>query len=343
MFKKIKASNINAEEVKNRITAYVALTSEPNSSEMWYGELSKYVLNLRLSGVSQERKIPQAPSLFWGKLRVLAQKKNASRLIYYESEAFLQEHQYFDDETFIEKVYQIYLRRNPDTGGKQDKLNQLTQGNSKHNIITALRTSSEGENNFLRSTACLDHKTFLDIAYRVYLTDKPSLDEQKIYLQSLKQGQTRQELLTLIQQSKKAQEIIKNLESNFYLSDDDFCKQHDQLDDNSFIDEIYYSFLKRPADPGGKEDKLQMLQQGISRQDIVAGLRQSEEAFNVFLNITSCLDSKRFIEAAYLTYLKDKPNLNAEKSYLAQLNQGESRQQVILSILQSKNLDNSAL
>ena len=122
---------------------------------------------------------------------------------------------------------------------------------------------------------------------------------------------------------------MQNLEQDFYQDDKDFISKTDSLDDSGFVQELYRTFLKREADPGGLKSQVTQLEQGVSRREILYALRTSGEAANVFVNLTSNLDNETFVQVAYQAYLKRELNPRYKSSYVQALNDGKPRQEIL--------------
>ncbi|NJL53138.1 MAG: DUF4214 domain-containing protein, partial [Hydrococcus sp. SU_1_0] len=62
------------------------------------------------------------------------------------------------------------------------------------------------------------------------------------------------------------------------------------MSNEEFVKELYLTYCKREADPGGLAGNVEQLNNGVARADLLYGLRTSEEAANVFVDLTSGLD-----------------------------------------------------
>jgi hypothetical protein len=77
------------------------------------------------------------------------------------------------------------------------------------------------------------------------------------------------------------------------------------------------------------QEQLQTTQQQLEQVNRVGGQE-------FFLAMTSQLNDEFFIEKVYLTYLQREPDLEGKNNYLEQLQQGISRQEVVLAIQNSE-------
>ncbi len=325
MFKEIASDKINAEEIKNRILAYASLQAAETETDddYWSGNISAYTLNLRLSGVYGEKEFKDV--LTSGADTTI----NIGKYAYLENDVFLAETAHLDHLNFVKQLYQAFLRREADAGGLAGNVEQLKNGALRKDLVIGLRSSGEADGVFLRVTDCLDNETFVDIAHRVYLNPKYSESRKPSDVKALKEGKSREAVFQSIKQFQQTQIILQNLERDFYQEDPDFIKKTEHLDNSHFVQELYRTFLKREADPGGLESQVAQLKQGVSRREVLYGLRTSGEAANVFVNLTSNLDNETFVEVAYKAYLKRELNLRYKSSYVEVLNQGKPRQEIL--------------
>jgi hypothetical protein len=327
MFKAIAPTSITAEEITNRILAYASLEAANTETEddVWYGNIETYTLNLRLSGIINEKPCRDV-------LTSLDTERNNGKYIYLEERVFYQENQHLDNRTFVEELYRAFLRREADLGGLESNVQQLSHGASREQLIVGMRNSGEADGVFLRVTDCLEDSTFLDITYRVYLEEEYHQQRRQTDLQALNEGESRQKVFTSIRQFQKVQIVLQNLTHDFAQEDQIFLHNTKHLDEEAFVAKLYLTYLKREADSQGKASHIQQLYQGISRQHILIALRTSQEAAAVFTKLTSSLDDRTFLELAYRFYLKRELENTFLASHLQTLNQGKSRQELITSI-----------
>ncbi len=325
MFKEIAPDQINAEEIKNRILAYASLQAAETvvDEDYWYGNISTYTLNLRLSGIYGEKQFSDV--LTSGADTTI----NIGKYAYLENELFLRETAHLDNLNFVKQLYQAFLRREADAGGLAGNVEQLKNGALRENLVIGLRSSGEADGVFLRVTACLNDESFVDIAHRVYLNPKYSQYRKPDDVAALKEGKSREAVFQSIKQFQQTQIILQNLEQDFYQEDQDFISKTEHLDNSSFVQELYRTFLKREADPGGLESQEKQLEQGVSRREVLYALRTSGEAANVFVDLTSNLDNETFVEVAYQAYLKQELNPRYKPAYVEALNQGKPRQEIL--------------
>ena len=328
MFKKIAKSDISAEEVKNRILAYTSLQAgkEVKEQHVWSGNIEVYTMYLRLSGIFNEQKF----------VDVLTSndddKFNSSKYVYLPNEVFLQETVHLDNTTFVQEMYRSFLRREADPGGLAGNVEQLDNGAPRENLVLGIRRSGEADNAFLRVTDCLDDHTFLEIIQAVYLTGECSSEQTQEMLAALEQGKSRSEVFISLKQLEALKLILETLKQDFDRPDEDFLNDTNALSDEEFVQQLYLTFLKREADPGGLAGNVEQLSNGVARQEILYALRTSGEAANVFVDMTSGVDDRAFLTIAYQAYLKRELNPEEQAAKLQELSQGKSRQEIITPI-----------
>lgn len=130
-----------------------------------------------------------------------------------------------------------------------------------------------------------------------------------------------------------------------------------QLDDTGFVERAYQEVLGRHADPEGLAAYLEKLSSGVSRAQIVAELRNSEEgrrraaqlghpvmaataghgrpADPGLMQLLSSQSDARFIEAAYQAVLGRGADSTGRAAYLQALQAGSSRMDVLEALLLS--------
>ncbi len=333
MFKEITHKHLNAEEIKNRLLAYASLTAaeEQVDDNYWYGNISTYTLNLRLSGIFGEKQFTDILS------SNVATSPNIGKYIYLENKVFVQDTQHLDNLDFVKQLYQAFLRREADPGGLKGNLKQLNNGALRENLVKGIRASKEADEVFLRVIDCLDDKTFIDITYRVYLNPENHQVRRKQDLTALKKGISRSEVFAKSKQFQQLQTALQNLQQDYYQEDREFLAKTKHLSDENYIKTLYQTFLKREADSGGLESCVQKMIHGASRQNLLYRLRTSEEAANVFVDqLTRSLDNLTFIEVAYLTFRKQKLTPQQKAQDLKTLESGKIRQTILRNLDKSK-------
>ena len=324
MFKSVAANEITAEEIKNRILAYASIKAaeEVVDDDYWYGNISTYTLNLRLSGIHGEKQFQDVLSS--GADSTL----NVGKYPYLENEVFLRETQHLDDINFVKHLYQAFLARDADAGGLEGNVNQLKNGAPRENLVIGLRNSGEADGVFLRVTECLDDATFLKIAHRVYLEPENRQQRWLQDLSALQNGVTREAVFQDLKQFQQLQTALEQRAGDFYRSDAVFLQNTLDLSNEDFVKELYLTYCKREADPGGLAGNVEQLENGVTRADLLFGLRTSEEAANVFVDLTAGLDNPTYVTVAYLAFRKQEPTPERKQQCLEVL-ETEIRQTIL--------------
>ena len=325
MFKDVAAKEITAEEIKNRILAYASIKAaeEVVDDDYWYGNSSTYTLNLRLSGIYGEKQFHDVLSS--GADSTL----NIGKYPYLENEVFLKETQHLDDINFVKYLYQAFLAREADAGGLEGNVNQLKNGAPRENLVVGLRNSGEADGVFLRVTECLDDANFLKIAHRVYLEPDNRQPRWLQDLEALQNGITREAVFRDLKQFQQLQTALEQRAGDFYRSDAVFLQNTRDLSDEDFVGELYLTYCKREADPGGLAGNVEQLKNGVTRADLLFGLRTSEEAANVFVDLTAGLDNPTYVTVAYLAFRKQEATPEIKQQCLEVLETGSIRQTIL--------------
>jgi|GEM_PF-6204197 len=326
MFKKITHEQLNAEEIKNRLLAYTSVNAaeEQVDDNYWYGNISTYTLNLRLSGIFQEKQFTDVLS------SDVDTTLNIGKYVYLEDEVFVRETQHLDHLNFVKQLYQAFLRRGADAGGLKGNIQQLNNGAFRENLVKGIRASGEADGVFLRVIDCLDDETFINIAHRVYLNPENRQARREQDLKLLNQGVSRDQVFTKLKQFQQLQTALRNLREDFGQEDQKFLKKTQNLDDADYVKTLYLTFLKRTADTGGLDSFIDKMINGASRQEILYGLRTSEEAANVFVDqLTRSLDNSTFVEVAYRSFRKQKLTPQQKAQALQILESGQNRQTIL--------------
>ena len=148
----------------------------------------------------------------------------------------------------------------------------------------------------------------------------------------------------------------------------DFLESTVNLDNESFITEVYRTYLLREADENGRKDYLRFLTQGqLTREQMLDGFQNSPE-FNLvwqskaeidrrqktllirqnlgsveppipgnkeFLESTAELSDRLFVTATYRTFLLREPDAGGLKGYIQLLSKGQLRREQMLDGFQN--------
>ncbi|MEG4914782.1 TIGR04372 family glycosyltransferase [Microcoleus sp. B7-D4] len=135
-------------------------------------------------------------------------------------EIFLQATEQLTNEKFVEQVYHIYLKREPDVEGKNHYLYHLSNGMTRQVFVTAIRQSEEFQLKLIielrtiktyqldseKFVSLLEDSTdelFVEEAYHIYLKREPDFEGKHHYLKHLRKGMTRREIVTAFRQGQE--------------------------------------------------------------------------------------------------------------------------------------------
>jgi|JFJP01.1.fsa_nt_gi Putative Zn-dependent protease, contains TPR repeats len=143
------------------------------------------------------------------------------------------------------------------------------------------------DENFLETTSYLANEGFLERMYQIYLKRNSDEEGKNYYTYLLNQGMKRQEVLMGIRQSEEFKDKLTNSLRSinlYYLSDEMFLQSTNHIKDESFVTEVYWTYLKRDADHVGKNHYTQHLAKEMSRSEVISAFRQSTEFINQLTN-----------------------------------------------------------
>lgn len=164
--------------------------------------------------------------------------------------------------------------------------------------------------------------------------------------------ETHQELLTIVQNLGLTRNQAISLKSDI-IDDEIFLEETNKLSDEKFIERAYGAYLNRESDEVGKGNYLYLLSEKMTRIEMLAAFRNSEEFATrlfasmrtielykldhlVFLTQTGKLSNELFVEEVYYTYLKRESDHEGKKYFLNNLlSKTMSRDKIIVSIRQS--------
>ncbi|MEG4571633.1 tetratricopeptide repeat protein [Microcoleus sp. N3A4] len=110
----------------------------------------------------------------------------------------------------------------------------------------------------------------------------------------------------------KTEQIDDYSNEPFHVNDADFIQATNDINDEYFLDKVYHTYLNRDPDHEGKNHYLHCLHDGMTRQEMVAGFRESPEFTSLLISslVSYCL---REAIAAYRSAIELNPK--DRKSY----------------------------
>jgi len=214
-------------------------------------------------------------------------------------------------------LYQLSIEFQSESWEPHNRLGEvLPKLSLSHNLTTDLVHLNDEA--FLEATNQLNDQAFVEEVYRIYLKRDADEGGENNCLHDIRNGMTRPQLIASFRQSQEFRHkfIISIRSTELHeLSDDVFLQVTDQLSDTEFLEEVYHTYLKRDADEAGKNYHLQNLSNGISRQEMVSGLKTSPE-FKSKLGISVSSACLQEAVIAYRRVIELNPNShNCYKSF----------------------------
>lgn len=150
-----------------------------------------------------------------------------------------------------------------------------------------------------------------------------------------------------------AQTQLKTLESKLEQAEQNsgsklFLQMNASVDDLSFINNVYLTYLKREPDEEGRDNYLQQLNQGtLTREDLLEIIVNSEESklaqaaplseLEQFLQSNAYLGNGSFVTNVYQFFLNRYPDDEGQANYVVQLEQNLiTRQELVETIMASE-------
>ena len=139
---------------------------------------------------------------------------------------FIQVTSHLNNEDFIEKLYCVYLKRQPDEEGKKHFLEDIRNNLNRQEIVYKIRQSHESislpiitiratepyyikDEDFLQATDQLNEEAFVEELYRAYLKRNADDEGKNHYIQHLCNGISRKELVEGFRQAPEFKSLLK--------------------------------------------------------------------------------------------------------------------------------------
>ncbi|WP_321311287.1 DUF4214 domain-containing protein [Halarcobacter sp.] len=227
-------------------------------------------------------------------------------------------------EQFIERLYQNVLNRASDNDGLSYWLERL-QSESGANVASGFLNSQELEN------MNLSNSEYLEILYSTLFDREADQNGILYWLNIMDNGMSRER----IQQGFYNSQEFSNLADSFGIT---AIREQDQLEDvEDFVTRFYNLVLGRNPDAAGLIDWINQLNSGIrSGADVANGFFNSPE----FVNRN--LSNENFVNILYNTFFNRSPDTAGYQNWVDQLNNGETRQNIIDGFSNSQEFENLA-
>lgn len=226
----------------------------------------------------------------------------------------------------IHEAIQAYEKANeinpkPDLLLKIEQLSQnLSQFDTNHQKVLSL---SKEEIIF----AELDDSEFFKQMFQSLLGRQPSSSELSLFLENYKNGFSTR--ASTLEQIIKSQEFLANSNNN---QDELFP----DMSNEEFIEYLYQTFLKRPAETEGVVGNCNALEQGIARSKILESFLKSEEFLSLEKqSFVEGISNHQFLHTIWEILLNGPCDSHSEKHYLNCLENGLSRRGLVLEIIKT--------
>ena len=182
-------------------------------------------------------------------------------------------------------------------------------------------------------------------------------EDMELYEQALRlRGKRRQESSQIYAVQigwQWAQTQLENMESKLEQAEQNsgsklFLQMNSSVDDLTFINNVYFTYLKREPDEEGRDNYLQQLRQGVlTREDVLDIIASSEESklaqtapvseLEQFLQSNAQVDNNSFVTNVYQFFLNRYPDDEGQANYVFQLGQNLiTRQELVETIMASE-------
>lgn len=219
-------------------------------------------------------------------------------------------------EEFITQLYKSILGRNPDADGLEYWKNKMSTGSTAADLVMGFFDSQEMKNRKLTN------EQYLEYAYTAILGRAPEPSGKAYWLGELEEGVTRNCILAGFVESAE----FTNLCNYFGIrkgSITNLLPADKNRGQTKFVVRLYRNIFNREADEWGLNDWTYRLQNGLSACDILEGFIYSEEfRINDFTN-------EQYVEILYRTLLGRKSDAAGKADWVARLNSGQSRSQIL--------------
>lgn len=220
----------------------------------------------------------------------------------------------------VYRLYQATLDRDPDTAGLNNWVQQLEDGTPFLEIVNGFIESAE----FQSVYGALNDSDFVSLLYNNVLDREPDEQGFQSWLDQLSDGASRAEVVRGFSQSDEFKNGSR-LESLSWAT-------HEQFGDiEGFVFRLYLGTLGREPDEQGYQNWISRIEEGASLADIIPGFLDSDE----FEEKYAGLNDVNFIDQLYQNVLGRPVDFAGGTTWLEQLENGATRADVVLGILNS--------
>ena len=304
-----------------------AIEIDPNNSVYHHNLGDSFLLekNYELAVDEYHIAIELNPSYFWSQYNLGRALSELGRL---------------DELSFNFSYFANLLDRCPSDSEIELFMENLRQGNFAKTSLAEVLLESEdadnvqniGKNNLLSN---LTDREFIEYLYDTFLQRSPDQMGLENSLKALQNNNASR--MTVLQGFLDSEEFRSKIRASSSAHVNLEAQLFPNLSDEDFINYIYTTFLKRPADKNGLEANLDALKADCPRSVVLEGVLRSEEFFSLANPVLLPeLSNYEFLHSMWQLILRRSCDSNGEKQWLPQFDRGISRVDFLLALLNSE-------
>lgn len=222
----------------------------------------------------------------------------------------------------VYRLYQATLDRAPDAAGQASWTDALASGAK---TLLQVAAGFEGSLEFQKVYGALNNAAFVELMYQNVLNRAADSAGLASWTSKLDGGMSRAQVIVGFSESAEFTKATNAAATKFTLDHNDASWADD-------VYRLYAATLARPPDLAGFQNWASKLGNGMDFLTAVAGFVNSKE----FQNTYGALSNTAFVELLYHNVLKRDADAGGLASWLAKLDNGASRAQVVEGFAQSK-------
>ena len=175
-----------------------------------------------------------------------------------------------NNEEYVNALYYAFFNREPDEGGKADWLNRLTSGQSREVVLAGFVNSGEFDN------LCESFGIARGILFDNGDAANPSirLFVERMYTKALNRPGEKAGIDDWTSQIVYGVSTPEQVAKGFFFSKE---LNEQNLNDDVFVERLYETFMDRKSDQEGKENWMNALANGASKESVLEGFSRSNE------------------------------------------------------------------
>lgn len=241
-----------------------------------------------------------------------------------ESVSSNQQHALHEVRESYEEAYRLYsaaLGRTPDSQGITNWMASIQNGDDLEHVASGFINSAE----FQQKYGNLSNEDFVKQLYNNVLDRDPDAEGLANWVSALNAGASRERVLVGFSESAEHQlSTDDDLEHSFYQS------SHDGDSDGKAF-RLYLAALDRTPDSAGLMNWITELERTDDLEHVASGFINSAE----FQQKYGSLSNEDFVRQLYNNVLDREPDSDGLANWVANLNSGETREQVLVGFSES--------